>query len=351
MKLKILIVTLYFSLLVEINGISDIITNSSTFDWDVTSMQTLSGPCTLWWPLPGVEMFFYEEQPTVSFSTLLKCVDNGLNYSGLLIFNSFETIFGPVPLMRDFTMQTVIPSRFAQLSHNRLTYLLFKHCINNTGNFTLISNISIHIKISYGMTYGYSAYRIPIQSEIYFPSIAMMSFLSDNFAKLLNLMNLTNISIQVGAGANEFSTMMLSKWIGNKYIIIDPWKLEIEYNFESFQIYSTQEKYDDAYLDLQQRMSPYYNRVEIKKMKSKEAIQLVTPKSLDFVYLSGNFDYFTVMSELRRWWPMIKKGGILGGYSYSKISAKYAITEFSRKMNIPFYLTDDQRSSWYMFVT
>ena len=38
---------------------------------------------------------------------------------------------------------------------------------------------------------------------------------------------------------------------------------------------------------------------------------------VDFVYIDGNHDYDFVMDDIRKYYPLIKKGGVIGGHDFN----------------------------------
>lgn len=58
-----------------------------------------------------------------------------------------------------------------------------------------------------------------------------------------------------------------------------------------------------------------YNHKIIRKT-SMEAVKDFEPESLDFVYLDGNHHFKYIEEDLREWYKIVKKGGIIGGHDY-----------------------------------
>jgi hypothetical protein len=62
---------------------------------------------------------------------------------------------------------------------------------------------------------------------------------------------------------------------------------------------------------------------------SISASQTYPDNSLDFVYLDASHDYESVSLDIKKWYPKIKIGGIMGGDDYnSRLGVKEAVGEF-----------------------
>lgn len=119
---------------------------------------------------------------------------------------------------------------------------------------------------------------------------------------------------EVGVFRGDFSKQILEKSKGLLYLI-DPWrKLGYEYN----DMLNTD---DENYKDTIQNVKLYENenRVIMIKSLSKQAANIFSDESLDFVYIDANHAYDFVKEDLELWWPKIKKGGYIAGHDYIDI--------------------------------
>jgi hypothetical protein len=85
-----------------------------------------------------------------------------------------------------------------------------------------------------------------------------------------------------------------------------------------------------------------FNFVIKKKMKSEEFVLEIEDNSLDFVYIDDIHTYDHCSSNIKMWYPKIKKSGWIGGHDYHKcfLGVIKAVNEF-KKID---YIFDD--SSW-----
>jgi predicted O-methyltransferase YrrM len=64
-------------------------------------------------------------------------------------------------------------------------------------------------------------------------------------------------------------------------------------------------------------MEPVKEKYTAYKLASKEASELYSNKSLDFVFIDANHNYEFVYEDIKIWLPKIKSGGILAGHDYN----------------------------------
>ena len=74
----------------------------------------------------------------------------------------------------------------------------------------------------------------------------------------------------------------------------------------------------------------------IKKM-SDDAATDFEPESMDLVFIDGNHSYEYVLSDMEKWTPLVRKGGIVVGHDYTQdpnsryYSVQKAVHEFADK--------------------
>ena len=72
------------------------------------------------------------------------------------------------------------------------------------------------------------------------------------------------------------------------------------------------------------------------RMESVEASKLFEDNSLDFVFIDGAHDYYSVKEDIEHWYPKVKSGGYIAGDDYVWPPIKKAVTElFSTEKIIP----------------
>ena len=90
---------------------------------------------------------------------------------------------------------------------------------------------------------------------------------------------------------------------------------------------------EEMYLEVCQRFD---NRnVMTVKAPSLIAVERFKQEDLDFVYIDGEHTHKAVLDDLRAWWPIVKKGGVVAGHDYANIPVvKAGVDEFAKEMNI-----------------
>lgn len=70
------------------------------------------------------------------------------------------------------------------------------------------------------------------------------------------------------------------------------------------------------YGDARVKVDCFKDRTKWHILPSMEAALLFGPESLDFGYIDASHSYKDVLNDCIRWWPKIKKGGVLCGHDY-----------------------------------
>ena len=78
----------------------------------------------------------------------------------------------------------------------------------------------------------------------------------------------------------------------------------------------------------------------------------------DFVYIDAAHDYASVMADLEAWWPVVKKGGMMGGHDYEDkpddgfwgpIEVKQAVDEWAKAKKLDVHVVEpDSCPSWWV---
>ena len=326
------------------------------FEWDVLERNHISGPCTLWWPLQDAEIFHFDlKHEDIELEINIHCSPSNYSYSGVLYaFGSAIEMPEFISTETDWTIAKAYFSPVLIPAKNRLNVSLqvLQKPINSNGKGILVSSFTIQIKLVDWTIYD-SISENPNHRDQSPPILTaaqslMMSRPREDLAYLLNTLNLTGLAAEIGVDQAVFSESFLNRWKGRRYIMIDPWK----YFSNTEYLDSTnalQEKCDMKYKESQDRMSRFGDRAIFLRMTSLDAAQLIADGVLDFVYIDARHDYFDLMMDMMAWWPKLKNGGILAGHDFQISQVRYAVLEFSRKMNIIVHRTYDTYPSWYIF--
>lgn len=77
---------------------------------------------------------------------------------------------------------------------------------------------------------------------------------------------------------------------------------------------------------------------------SFEAVETFENESLDFVYIDADHSYQAVLSDMARWYPIVKKGGILSGHDFTAedYGVKRAVIDFCERIKISQLYTQNE---------
>jgi hypothetical protein len=139
------------------------------------------------------------------------------------------------------------------------------------------------------------------------------------------------VGAEVGVRVGQNATYILDNFNFKKFLLIDGFN---EY-IDTDGFYS-QERQDTLFIRLTDIIGSislfkrFENVIEIMKMDSLEAAEIVKDNELDFVYIDANHDYEFVKKDLDVWKNKVKSGGIIGGhdYNYPDTGVKKAVDEF-----------------------
>lgn len=147
--------------------------------------------------------------------------------------------------------------------------------------------------------------------------------------------NITGVEIGVQYG--HHALILLKNLNIDKLYLIDPYKCYYGYsNLKNDTIASSFEQtdYDSAYNYTREYLKDYMDRIVFIKKLSSKAVENI-PNGVDFVYIDGNHSYSYVLNDLINYYPLVKKGGIIGGHDFRlSLGVPFAVIDFVNKMGI-----------------
>ena len=313
-----------------------------------------SGPCNLWWPLNFSEVFLIDSAPD-------RFQDNRLfphNNNGRVAHDQLVILVCPqigrrlnkkrsvptkqhihVDFFEDVGAWDLSPDIEPQFSG---TFPVELNSMREPSNFPLqiqVKKTSAFVRLRISVCFEeiaagcVSVFNIinkvvrwsdtpPISSEPLtrvqlHPMLATLDN-RDSFGHVLNNIGYGGVGrtfVEVGVQRGHFSQLILSQWMGNRYIMVDPWS-EVE---------------KDKYIDLAnveneqqlvimgealQRVQAFVDRPAVLPLTSTAAANLLVDETVDIVYLDALHHYHGVMDDIYAWWKKIKSGGILAGHDY-----------------------------------
>lgn len=145
---------------------------------------------------------------------------------------------------------------------------------------------------------------------------------------------------EIGVADGSHAEDILNYLDLEKFYLIDPYQVYEEGDYK----FSDQTYFDKQYKNLKIKFKNY-NNVEILRKTSKEAVNEIPNKTLDFVYIDGNHQFEEVYEDLNLWFPKIKDNGFLCGDDYGKyLSGQgvfFAVNKFVRENKLILFKGDD----------
>ncbi len=124
-----------------------------------------------------------------------------------------------------------------------------------------------------------------------------------------------NRAAEIGVYNGEFSLIFLRNYPELTMYLVDPYK---EWPQEEYDDPSNapQDVQDARYELVKRSMSYFGDRAKLLRRTSMEAVKLVEPESLDFVYIDANHYYKYVLEDLTEWGKRVREGGLIMGHDY-----------------------------------
>jgi predicted O-methyltransferase YrrM len=141
--------------------------------------------------------------------------------------------------------------------------------------------------------------------------------------------------VEVGTWKGRSAAFMAVEIINSekniKFDCVDDWlevKKEESHPKRPYQLWET-------FLN---NIEPVKNIINPIRMKSIEACKLYKNETLDFIFIDAAHDYNNVISDIKSWYPKLKKGGIIAGHDYGNghVGVEKAVDEFFKGKNLSF---------------
>jgi hypothetical protein len=153
------------------------------------------------------------------------------------------------------------------------------------------------------------------------------------------------IGIELGVALGQYLIEIATDWPSGRIYGIDCWEQQDpnEYNDPL-----NNPAIHNLYSYVQQRITPFQDRVRIYKMYTTEAVKAFPDNYFDFIYIDANHSYKATLTDIEIYYPKLKQGGLFGGHDYVEKSdtsqVKKAVDEFFPNRNIHVMAC----SSWFL---
>ena len=130
-----------------------------------------------------------------------------------------------------------------------------------------------------------------------------------------------------------------------KLYLIDPWKDFGESYFDKIHSKYKQENQDARFNLVKEKLKNNIskNQVEILKMTSQDALEILDNIRFDFIYIDGNHQYKFVKFDIENYFKLLNSSGYLIGDDYRIESVKDAVNDFRANNKIKkFLIKNDQ---------
>lgn len=173
------------------------------------------------------------------------------------------------------------------------------------------------------------------------------------YANLVSLANLTNGKriLEIGVAYGYHAEHILSNISNCFYVGVDPYKAH--YDSKDPFVRDVSELFNDHAQAAMDRLYHAVNSTLSDKFKhqfklirnnSLDALEDFENESFDVIFIDGDHRYESVAEELRSYWPILARGGILAGDDYDWPDVARAVEEFAsvNSLNIS-YLSQTSR--------
>ena len=148
-----------------------------------------------------------------------------------------------------------------------------------------------------------------------------MEFDRKAFIKQL-VADLPGIYVELGTCWGGLAEYLLRETPCQFLYCVDPYKVFPKDQYYDALNFTTQDFLDQKYETVRQRLLTIGKPVRLLRQTSYEASKMLE-NGVSFVYIDGNHHYNEVLKDLVRWWPKVKKGGILAGDDVEDIKKEH----------------------------
>ena len=170
----------------------------------------------------------------------------------------------------------------------------------------------------------------------------------DEIAEFLNKNKLTGAAAEIGVMHGGFSKLILGKWKGKTYYMVDLWKPQDKAVYrEDTEGVPYEARYEECVA-----LAAKHKGTKIIRDYSVAAAKTIKDESLDWVFIDANHAYGPVLEDMDAWFPKLKKGGLFSGHDYGHnttpphwCEVQPAVDRWMAEHKIPFVVSACQ--SWW----
>jgi predicted O-methyltransferase YrrM len=159
---------------------------------------------------------------------------------------------------------------------------------------------------------------------------------------------------EIGVYEGDYSSIILSALPSCEMYLIDLWDpLDNDFFYSEFE----EDQLKQVYTKVKDRFNENSN-VKIIKGDSKKLFEDFEDEYFDWIYIDGDHSYEGVCSDLKNWFPKVKRGGVISGHDFdpdlswdvaSKFGVNRAINDFFGDTNEMYLTSEPHYKSWLYF--
>ena len=197
--------------------------------------------------------------------------------------------------------------------------------------------------------------RVPVREISYWNRAEKLPF-------LLNNLGLKGQAVKIGVRDSVSTGHMLRNWRGHTLHVVERWKPRPKHEWMDVENYQTAEKWHSARAAFD-AVTKGSRKVRLIENTSAKARLSFSRQNLDLVWLNENKSYAGVLKNIEEWWPLLREGGVMGGFGcrdrfegnpykeHSWHATRTALKTWSKRTGRGFFVSNDGKDAWLMFKT
>lgn len=181
----------------------------------------------------------------------------------------------------------------------------------------------------------------------------------NDFGRFLDVQQPQGLGVVLGIGRGDFAIQLLADWRSALGVyLVDPY-IHIPSGYDdpaNLQDSDHQKLHDEV----QSRLRPFEGKYALIRDFSNSFAMAYrqgtnVPGAPVFIYIDANHAEEAITKDIELWWPLLARGGILAGSTYTdsndgRIRVRTVVDRFIVHFRLQVYLThDDVPPSWFVF--
>lgn len=123
------------------------------------------------------------------------------------------------------------------------------------------------------------------------------------------------VGAEIGVCGGEHALSLLRTLEPDRLYCIDPYSIYETYDEGRSHYGIDQTPLDETEKKARALLAPHADKIVwVRRLSSEAAVEI--REQLDFVYIDGNHAESFVREDIRAYWPLLRRGGVLGGHDY-----------------------------------